>query len=85
MSETKPDASVFTVGDIVQHRASGDRAVVTGVHKECVVHPGMCSIRKDKSTCDFQPNGLYSLAVGFGHQHIGISGRLLEVVEKGQL
>lgn len=72
----------YALGDLVRHRASGKKAVVTHVDHRCTKHPAMdlCCMKSDRKECVLVPNGTYSLSYNFEEENNGIDGLLLEKV-----
>lgn len=75
----------FKQGDLVKHRASGQRGVVSSCLTSCVNHSfpfSLCSMRFDKSECDFQFCGLYELSTEFQKDNIDVAEYLLDLCEQ---
>ena len=64
MSEPK-----FKVGDVVQHKASGEKGVVTKIWESCSVHNGWLGCNRRIKKCRFEFNGFYSIVDSFGAPH----------------
>ena len=74
----------FKIGDSVRHRASGEFGIIREVHETCTIHQhpfALCSMKFDKSQCDFQPSGFYDISFGFGRMIVLVDGALLERAE----
>ena len=77
MSEAK-----FQLGDLVCHKANGERGVVTDIAMRCTVHPGISAahIGGSSDACDFVFAGTYELSVRLGKVIDGIDEDVLELV-----
>lgn len=72
---------LFSVGDLVQHRASGRIAVIEEVHHRCTnpAHTmGLHCISKNGGNCNRRPVDIYDLSVDFGEILEGVPGILLQ-------
>lgn len=67
--------NTHNVGDIVKHRASGKKGIISSVSYSCETHPPIlfqktgpatsCALRTDRSTCKMKRNGFYTLNIDF--------------------
>lgn len=67
---TQKKTKTFNVGDIVKHRASGKKGIISGVSHICEVHSPvlMCALRDDRTTCKLKRNGFYTVNVDFNEE-----------------
>ena len=77
----------FKVGDVVQHKASGEKGVVTNVGKSCPKHkaPFECAqakYNKMEVDCILEFNGFYSIVDSFGAEHKTVREIEIERVER---
>ena len=74
----------FQIGDIVYHKASGERGVVTDMAMRCTVHPPMqlAHVLGAKADCQFVFAGTYELSVGLGRVAEEVDEDVLELVCK---
>jgi len=74
---TKPR---FEPGDVVRHKASGERGVITGVGMRCTVHLGIraiaCLGKSDE--CEREFDGTYDLSATLGTTLDDVSEGVLE-------
>lgn len=65
----------FNVGDVVEHKASGQKGVIMRVHSKCVNpdHPDFVPHVR-RSDCQIVFLDVYDLSTGFGIEPITISG-----------
>jgi len=74
----------FAKFDLVRHRASYEKAIITRMHYRCVKRDqccGLCVFCKDTIESDWQPDGSYEISLGFGKTAENVRGELLEKVE----
>lgn len=76
MMSTKPK---FKAGDLVQHKASGERAVVVRPIEACVVHkfPVMCWLQP--WVCRIEFTDRYLVKIGFVRQVVCAEDELREI------
>ena len=73
----------FQLGDIVYHKASGERGVVTSMNMRCTVHDPFdaAHIIGNRADCEFVFAGTYDLSIGLGGVLEGIDEDVLESKE----
>jgi hypothetical protein len=80
MSETKHAPPLFNTGDLVRHRASGERAVVVRRIHLCGVHGHADHPHCD--ACDPVFSGRYAVARGFREAVVSVAENEIEKVEE---
>ena len=73
---------VWQLGQLVRHRASGERAVIVVLEEHCSTH-GSFSVHHltgDGQGCDMKFVGWYQLDFGFGKDRISVDELLIEAI-----
>lgn len=75
--------SLFDIGDLVKHRASGQVGIIKGINEKCVnpIHINTLYCISGKG-CFYRPSGTYDLSIGLKESIDEIDGYLLEKAEK---
>lgn len=70
------DREIFKEGQVVYHKASGERAVVVIAHRKCFDHDDspfkVCADR-----CQREPTGFYSISLSFKEDSFEVDGDML--------
>ena len=76
---TKPR---FRLGDLVRHKASGERGVITGVGMRCTAHPPChpSHFFGQADECEFEFDGTYDLSTTLANSSENVCEGVLERV-----